>query len=116
MRKIILIFAMCFALLSSAYAQQTVTGTVTGDDGLGIPGVSVVQKGTSNGTITDIDGNYTISVPSDAALLFSFVGMTTIEETIDGRTNISVELVSSTIGLDEVVVTALGIKKETKAL
>ena len=61
MRKILLIFAMCFALLGSAYAQQTVTGTVTGDDGLGIPGASVVQKGTTNGTITNMDGNYYLS-------------------------------------------------------
>ena len=82
MRKILLIFAMCFALLGSAYAQQTVTGTVTGDDGLGIPGASVVQKGTTNGTITNMDGNYSISVPSDAVLVFSFVGMTTVEETV----------------------------------
>lgn len=116
MRKILLIFAMCVAVVSSAYAQQTVTGTVTGEDGLGIPGVSVIQKGTSNGTITNMDGNYTISVPSDAVLVFSFVGMTTVEETLNGRTNINVELVSSTIGIDEVVVTALGIKKEAKAL
>ncbi len=116
MRKIILSFAMSIALLSSAFAQQTVTGTVTGDDGLGIPGVSVIQKGTSNGTITDIDGKYSLSVPSDGVIVFSFVGMTTVEEKVDGRSTIDVGLQSSDIGLDEVVVTALGIKKESKAL
>ena len=116
MRKIILIFSMCFALLGSAYAQQTVTGTVTGDDGLGIPGVSVVQQGTSNGTITNVDGVYTLSVPSDAVIVFSFVGMTTIEENLTGRSTIDVTLISSAIGIDEVVVTALGIPKERKAL
>ena len=116
MRKILLIFAMCFALLGSAYAQQTVTGTVTGDDGLGIPGASVVQKGTTNGTITNMDGNYSISVPSDAVLVFSFVGMTTVEETVSGKSTINVRLVTEEIGLEEVVVTALGIKRETKKL
>ena len=116
MRKILLIFATCLALFGSAYAQQPVTGTVTGDDGLGIPGVSVVQKGTTAGTVTNIDGNFTLSVPSDAVLVFSFVGMTTVEETVNGRSNINVVLVSSTIGIDEVVVTAMGVSRERKAL
>lgn len=116
MRKRFLIFAMCLALFSSAYAQQTVTGIVTGDDGSSLPGVSVVQKGTSNGTITDVNGKYTISVPSDAILVFSFVGMKTTEETVAGRTTIDVSMETSTVGLDEVVVTALGITREKKTL
>lgn len=116
MRKILLIFAMCFALLGSAYAQQTVTGNVTGDDGIGIPGVTVVQKGTSNGTITSTDGNYSLSVPADAVLVFSFVGMSTVEEEVNGRSVIDVIMTSTTIGIDEVVVTALGIKREEKSL
>lgn len=116
MRKLFLIFAMCFALLSSAYAQQTVTGIVTGDDGLTLPGVSVVQKGTSNGTITNMDGKYTLSVPSNAVIAFSFVGMETAEEAVNGRSTINVTLVTSAIGLEEVVVTALGIKRDKKTL
>lgn len=116
MRKILLIFAMCMTLFGSVYAQQTVTGTVTGDDGLGIPGVSVVQKGTSVGTITNVDGKFTLSVPSDAVLSFSFVGMTTVEESLNGRSTINVVLSSSTIGLNEVVVTAMGVSRERKAL
>lgn len=116
MRKILLIFSLCIALFSSAYAQQSVTGTVTGDDGLGIPGVSVVQKGTSNGTITNIDGNYTIKVPADAILVYSFVGMTTIEESVNGRSKIDVVMTSGNIGIDEVVVTAMGVSRERKAL
>ena len=90
MRKILLIFAMCFALLSSAYAQQAVTGTVIGEDGLGIPGVTVIQKGTSNGTITNIDGSYSLQLPSDATIVFSFVGMQTVEEAVNGRSAINV--------------------------
>ncbi|HCE57566.1 MAG TPA: SusC/RagA family TonB-linked outer membrane protein [Prolixibacteraceae bacterium] len=116
MRKILLIFAMCFALIGSAFAQQPVTGTVTGDDGLGIPGVSVVQKGTTNGTITNVDGKFTINVPSDAILSFSFVGMAPVEESVTGRSTINIVMVSSTIGLNEVVVTAMGVSKERKAL
>jgi len=116
MRKLFLIFSMCFALLGSAYAQQTVTGTVTGDDGSSLPGVSIVQQGTSNGTITDIDGKYSISVPSDATLLFSFVGMDKKEVSVDGRSVIDITLSTSAIGINEVVVTALGIKKEKKQI
>ena len=53
MRKLFFTLAMCFTLIVSAYAQQTVTGTVTGDDGSGLPGVTVIQKGTTNGTTTN---------------------------------------------------------------
>ena len=116
MRKILLIFAVCMTLFGSAYAQKTVTGKVTGDDGLGIPGVSVVQKGTSVGTITNVDGKFTISVPADAVLSFSFVGMTTIEESVNGRSTIDVVMSSSAIGINEVVVTAMGVSRERKAL
>ncbi|HKL31909.1 MAG TPA: TonB-dependent receptor plug domain-containing protein, partial [Tangfeifania sp.] len=117
MRKIFLTLTMCFALIASAFAQQTVTGTVTDEDGAGIPGVTVIEKGTSNGTITSSDGNYTIGVSSDDAVLnFSFVGMTTVEEPVNGRTVVDVTMTVDAIGIDEVVVTALGIKRETKKL
>ena len=116
MRKILLIFTTCFALLGSAYAQQEVTGTVVDNDGAGIPGVSIIHVGTTNGTITNLEGKYTITVPSDAVLLYSFVGMTTVEETLNGRTTIDIQMVPSIIGLDEVVVTALGIQREAKTL
>lgn len=116
MRKILIVFTMCFALLSSAYAQQTVTGTVIGDDGVGIPGVTIVEKGTSNGIITNIDGVYTIKVADDATITFSFVGMQSVDEAVSGRSTIDVTLLASHIGLEEVVVTALGISKQKKAL
>jgi len=116
MRKILLIFTMCFALLSSAIAQQTVTGTVIDEDGIGIPGVSIIQNGTSNGTITNLDGGYTLQVPSEATIVFSFVGMQAVKETVNGRSTIDVTMEDSQIGLEEVVVTALGISKEKKSL
>ncbi len=107
---------MCFAMLSSAYAQQRVTGTVTDENGVGIPGAAVIQKGTTNGTTTNIDGKYVLSVPEDATIVFSFVGMTTLEEVVNGRTTIDAIMIESRIGLEEVVVTALGISKEKKSL
>ncbi len=117
MRKIFFILGMCFGLAASAIAQQKVTGNVTGDDGAGIPGVTILEKGTNNGTITDIDGNYSLSVSSEeVVLVFSFVGMTTIEEPLNGRSEVNVTMSSDAIGLDEVVVTALGIRREAKKL
>ncbi len=116
MQKLFLFLGVYFALLGSAYAQQTVTGKVTDEDGAGIPGVSIVQKGTSQGTITDIDGEYTISVPGDVTLLFTFVGMKNVEEQVANRSVIDVTMQVDEIGIDEVVVTALGIKREAKAL
>ncbi len=117
MRKIILLVALYFALIGSVYAQHTVTGTVTDEEGLGIPGASILEKGTNNGVITDFDGNYKLDVSSgDAVLVFSFVGMKAIEENVNGRSSISVTMVTDAVGLDEVVVTALGIQREKKSL
>ncbi|WP_299580998.1 SusC/RagA family TonB-linked outer membrane protein [uncultured Sunxiuqinia sp.] len=94
-----------------------VTGIVSEDSGESLPGVTVLEKGTVNGTITDFEGRYTLEVNPDAVLVFSFVGMTTKEVNIgDSNGAVDVTLSSSEIGIDEVVVTALGIKKETKAL
>jgi TonB-dependent SusC/RagA subfamily outer membrane receptor len=95
---------------------MTVTGVVTGDDGLGMPGVSVLENGTTNGTITNPDGNYSIRVGASATLVFSFMGYTSQEVPVDGRTQINVSMVVSTLAVDEVVVTALGIRRERKAL
>ena len=116
-----LIFGLLFLLFSGsiALAQQTVTGTVTNaETGDPIPGVSiVVEEQTSIGTSTDMDGEYSLQVPSDAeVLVFSFVGMVTQEISIDGRTEINVEMESAVEEMEEVVVTALGITREKKSL
>jgi TonB-linked SusC/RagA family outer membrane protein len=95
----------------------TVTGTVRSDAGELLPGVSIIVKGTNTGVITNIDGMFSISVPSDqSVLVFSFVGMETQEVALNGRTTINVTMTTSSIGVDEVVVTALGIKREEKSL
>ncbi len=97
---------------------QTISGTVTdGDSGIPIPGASVIEKGTSNGVATDFDGNYSIEVSgSTATLVFSTIGFTTQEVSASGRTTINVVLMPDLEMLDEVVVTALGIKRERKSL
>lgn len=118
-KKFLQMLMFCvFALFSmSALAQQTVTGVVSDNSGELLPGASVSIKGTSQGTITDIDGNFTISVPdASATLVFSFVGMVRQEIVVGNQSTINVILATSSIGLDDVVVTALGISREKKSL
>jgi iron complex outermembrane recepter protein len=116
MRKVLVILTMCLALTVSAMAQLTVTGRVTGDDGLGIPGASVLERGTTNGTVTNFDGVYSLRVGNNATLVFSFMGYTPQEIPVQGRTSINVTLLVSSLTVDEVVVTAMGISRERKAL
>src|SRR6056297_354470 len=96
--------------------NTTVSGTVSDASGVPLPGVNVVEKGTSNGTSTDFDGNYVINVGSNATLVFSSLGYETKEVSVNGQTSINTTLADGASELDEVVVTALGIRKETKAL
>ena len=111
-------FLIMGALLWSAQvvlAQVTVSGTITdGADGQGIPGVNVVVRGTTTGVITDLEGNYTITVPGgDAILLFSYVGYLSQEFTVGERTRIDVVMNEDIQALDEVVVIGYGtVKKE----
>jgi TonB-dependent SusC/RagA subfamily outer membrane receptor len=108
-----------FALVGIALQAQSVqiTGNVTDVDGMALPGVSVVVKGTTVGTVTDFNGDYVLDVPASATtLVFSFVGMETSEVPIGGRTTIDVSLEQSALDLEEVVVTSLGIKRDAKAL
>ena len=120
MRRLTLIlFLTVFVGISSLMAQtKTITGTVTdSEDGQPIPGVSIVVKGTTIGTITDANGKYSLAAPQDAQdLIFSFVGMITQDIPINGRSVIDVQMKSEALGLDEVVVTALGIPREKKTL
>ncbi|TKG95466.1 SusC/RagA family TonB-linked outer membrane protein [Puteibacter caeruleilacunae] len=101
--------------VSDAVAQQNVkiSGTVVDEQGETMPGVSVVVKGTTIGTTTDLDGKYTLNVPAkDAVLLFSFVGMKTQEVIVDGQSNVNVTMVVDALGLEEVVVVAYGVQKK----
>lgn len=107
--KITWFFVMGFFLIAQfSFAQQkTVTGKVTDDSGVALPGVNVLVKGTSNGTQTDFDGNYSISVASDKTLAFTYVGFTTQEIEVGLSNTIDVSLEAGQ-ELDEVVVVAYG--------
>ncbi len=107
---------MSMKLFGSVHAQTAVTGSVYGEDNTKISGILVVQQGTSNGTITNEIGNYAISVPPDATLIFSFVGMEIIEEKVNGRSSVDVTMVTGANGFAEFVVTALGIKHKVEPL
>ena len=109
------ILALFLALIVQfSFAQEkTVSGTVTDDSGA-LPGVSVVIKGTTTGTQTDFDGKYSIQAKTGDVLMFSFVGMTTQEITVGASNTINVVLVADNV-LEEVVITAQGIRKEKKS-
>ena len=93
-----------------ALAQgRTVSGRVTSaDDASSVPGANILEKGTSNGTVTDADGNYKIIVGDNATLVFSFVGFTTQEVAVGSKSTLEVILVSDVTSLSEVVVTGYG--------
>ena len=101
---------------SSRSAEQTITGRVTDSKtNEPIPGVNILVKDTNVGSVTDVDGKYSIVAPDDATvLIFSSIGYVTQEVTINGQSNINVALLSDVTELGEVIITALGIKKESK--
>jgi len=112
-------FLSLLLITSMAWAQErVVTGKVTStEDGSGLPGVNVVVKGTTNGTVTDVDGKYSLSVPTTGGfLVFSFIGLTTQEQKIGERTMMDVSLGLDVTQLNEVVVTAAGIERDKRAL
>lgn len=113
------VFVLILSLVSvTAFAQNiTVKGNVKDATGESVIGGSVLVKGTTNGTITDIDGNYSLSnVPSKGVLEFSYIGMKKQMVNVDGKSVVNVTMTDDSQALDEVVVTALGMKRETKAL
>ncbi len=114
-----LLVCFSFVLASNAWAQERiVSGKVTAqEDGSSLPGVNVVLKGTTNGVVTNTDGNYQLSVPeSGGTLVLSFIGFTTQEINIGQRAVIDVQMAMDVQQLTEVVVTAQGIERDRKAL
>ena len=97
--------------------QQQITGRIIDSTGEPLIGVSIIEKGTTNGTITDWDGNYTLNAPTGATLQYSYIGYQSVEMVVEaGKTVIDLTMKEDTEMLDEVVVTALGIKREKKML
>jgi TonB-linked SusC/RagA family outer membrane protein len=120
MKNVYKFLSVCLTLLvlssSAAFAQKTVTGTVLDEYGMGLPGVSILVKGTTTGTATDIDGKYSLSVPNDqATLVFSFIGYSAIEQVVGSRSVIDVNMAPDERTLTELVVTGYSIdsRRET---
>lgn len=112
----ILTLLLAFVVQMTFAQQKTVTGTVTDGDGLPLPGVNIILKGTSTGVQTDFDGNYSIDASQGDVLVFSFVGLKTKEVSVGSSSTLDVTLEADAAQLNEVVVTALGIKREAKTL
>ncbi|WP_018462677.1 SusC/RagA family TonB-linked outer membrane protein [Segatella paludivivens] len=116
MEKRLLVFLACmFLSLGMALAQIRVSGTVTSsDDGEPITGASILVQGTKTGTVTDVDGNFQLTAPEGCVLRVSYLGMKTKD--VKAATNLKIVLQSDNRTLDDVVVTALGVSREKKAL
>lgn len=115
MKKILFVLT-CLFCSAAMMASITVTGTViSAEDGLPVIGASVLEKGTSNGTITDFDGIYELTVADDAVLVFSYVGLSSQELKVSGPV-MDVTLKGDAIAMEEVVVTAMGVVQEKKRL
>lgn len=113
-----LLLVLVCLLSGSSYAQEavTVTGTVASETGETLPGVTVLEKGTTNGTITDIDGNYAIQVSPDAVLTFNYIGFANQEVPVNNQSTVDVVMQMEDTQLEEVVVTALGVERSEKSL
>ena len=113
-RMLVLFLALVVHL---SYAQEkTITGTITDDAGSPLPGVNIIVKGTDSGTQSDFDGKYSIETAQGSTLVFSFLGFTNKEVVVGASNTIDVQLESSTSELEEVIVTAQGIRREKQAL
>jgi TonB-linked SusC/RagA family outer membrane protein len=117
MRKLFLLLFGVVFFATQAMAQRTITGKVTDDKGVPIANVSVLVKGTTVGTTTKEDGTFSVVVPANGkAIIFSAVDMTTVETAIGAGSTVNAKLISEEKSLSEVVVTAMGIKKDKKTL
>ena len=112
MNKFFSFLVICACSLNVAFAQNRVTGKVTDASGEPIPGVSVLVKGTTNGTITDLDGNYSLSVPTGSSLAVSCIGFVTQDVLVGDRSIINVTLEEDALHLEETVVIGYGVQKK----
>ncbi len=113
-RKLMLFMSLLLISIGLATAQTQVRGVVVDETGEPVIGATILIKGTAQGTITDFDGNFALTVPANATLVFSYVGMTSRE--VAASSNMRVVLASDTQALEELVVTAMGVTREKKAL
>lgn len=123
-RSLLLFVLLCVLTTATVFAnannenisfeelQSTITGTINDENGSPLPGASVVVKGTTNGTQTDFDGNFTLEAPSDGTLIISYIGYQTREVAINSQSSINVGLIVDASQLDEVVVVGYGTQKK----
>jgi len=114
-RTAITVLLFCFAPIL-LFGQTKIGGTVTDENKQPLPGVSVVLKGTTKGTVTDLNGRFLFTVEKGQVLTFRFLGFTTQEVTVGDEANYNIVLIADTKSLNEVVVTAFGVKKETRRI
>jgi TonB-linked SusC/RagA family outer membrane protein len=112
----LLTLLLAFVVQFTFAQEKTISGTISDESGMPLPGVNIVVKGTANGTQSDFDGNYSITANVGNVLVFSYVGLKTIERTVGAANTINVTMQEDAAVLDEVVVTAQGIKREKQAL
>ena len=112
----LLTLLLAFVVHLSFAQDKTISGTVTDADGLPLPGVNIVVEGTSNGTQTDFDGNYAISASVGQTLLFTYIGQKEERRTVGAGNSINVQMEEDAQALEEVIVTAQGIKREKHSL
>ena len=115
MKSLLRLLMVSLLVTQVAFAQKTITGVVSDDQGMPLPGATVLEQGTSNGVSTDFDGNYSIEVAEGSVLEYSFVGYETSAITVGADDQINVSLAQGN-ELEEVIVTSLGIKREKQAL
>ncbi len=115
MKAIINFFVICLVVFTT-YSQETISGVVQDNTGVPLAGVTVLIENTAQGTATDFDGNFTIEAQIGDEIVFSYIGFKTAHITITNQKTINLTMVEDSEQLSEVVVTALGIKKEKKAL
>ena len=111
-RKICFLFMMFIFAVFTQVTAQTIKGKISDEKGEGLPGVSVLVKGTSNGAITDVNGEYSLAADKNATLIFSYIGFLTREEAVGGRSSIDISLETDTKALGEVVVVGYGTQKK----
>ena len=117
-RSFVMLVLFCIGICTNVlWAQKTVSGVVMEKEvNMPLIGCNVVEKGTTNGTVTDLDGKYTLTVGDNATIEFSYIGMMSVEEVVGDRTVINVDMISDSEKIEEVVVTAMGIQRKAKSL
>nr|WP_298924592.1 SusC/RagA family TonB-linked outer membrane protein [uncultured Allomuricauda sp.] len=116
-KKLFGVMVLMVTCCATVIAQEkTISGTVTDQEGLELPGVNIVIEGTTNGTQTDFDGNYSINTSTGQVLVFTYIGQQEVRRTVGTSNIVDVQMQEDAQALEEVVVTALGIKREKQAL